>query len=377
MLFSEIINLKYYKNQGFRKFILFGKYKEYIMEDSILVICVDRDNDIGEKLEVGGPVFGRKDNLEVSKNLALEDPEESDANSIFGAIKEYDSLKAQNKKVNIATLIGDSRVGTISDEKIAEQLDSTIKKYKPKKAIFVSDGAEDDYILPILQSKLKILSVKKIIVKQSSQLESGYYMIIKFFKELAHDPQTSKLFLGIPAIILVLYAILGGLAWRFIFGLIGIYLVIKAFHLENFVNAFIGELSATLSKDKLSFFCYILTAAFIIIGSVLGYNNYNLYLNSNFLISALSFIHGSLIYYFAAGLSILTGRLLYTYDKKQKGIKYLTYYALLFSIYIVLENSVKYIILPDYNVIYLITSILLGFIIILIALITEKIAYSN
>lgn len=351
--------------------------KKYIMEESILVICVDRDNDIGEKIGVGGPIFDRKDNLEVAQKLALEDPEESDANSIFGAIKEYDNLKAQNKKVNIVTLIGDSRVGIISDEKIAEQLDSAIKKYKPKKAVFVSDGAEDEYILPIVQSKLQILSIKKIIVKQSSQLESGYYMIIKFFKELIHDPQTSKLFLGIPAIIFVLYAIFGGLAWRLILGVIGIYLIIKAFHLENFVGAFIGELNATFSKDKLSFFCYILSAAFIIIGSVQGYSNYNLYLNSNFLIYILSFIHGALVYYLVAGLCALTGRLLYTYDEKHKGIKYITYYALLFSIYIVLENSVKYIILPDYNVIYLITSILLGFMIILIALITEKIAYSN
>lgn len=347
------------------------------MEDSVLVICVDRDNDIGEKIGVKGPILGRKENLEVAKNLALEDPEESDANSIFGAIKEYDSLKEQNKKVNITTLIGDRKVGILSDEKIAKQLDMVIKKYNPKKAVFVSDGAEDEYILPIIQSRLQILSIKKIIVKQSSQLESGYYVAIKFFKELMHDPQTSKLFLGIPAIILVLYAIFGGLAWRIIFGIVGIYLMIKAFHLENFVGAFIGELNATFSKDKLSFFCYTLGAAFIIIGSVQGYSNYNLYLNSNFLILSLSFIYGALVYYLVAGLFILTGRLLYTYDKKHKGIKYITYYALVFSIYIVLENSVKYILLPDYNVIYLITSILLGFMILLIALITEKIAYSS
>ena len=43
----------------------------------ILVICVDRDNDIGEMLGVEGPIIGREKNLEVAKNLALKDPEES------------------------------------------------------------------------------------------------------------------------------------------------------------------------------------------------------------------------------------------------------------------------------------------------------------
>jgi len=347
------------------------------MKESILVICVDRDNDIGEKIGIEGPIFGRENNLNVAQKLAIEDPEESDANSIFGAIKEYDNLKSQNKNVNIVTLTGDSRTGIISDEKIAEQLDTAIKKYKPKKAVFVSDGAEDEYILPIVQSKLQIMSIRKIIVKQSSQLESSYYVIINFLKEIVHDPQTSKLFFGIPAIIFVLYAIFGSLAWRIILGVIGVYMIIKAFHLENLVVSFISELTSTFSKGKLSFFCYILTIAFIIIGSVQGYSNYNFYLNSNFFISSLSFLHGALIYYLVAGLSVLTGRLLHVYDKTQKVIKYLTYYALLFSIYIVLENSVDYIILPNYNVIYLIISIIFGFMIILMALIMEKIVYSN
>jgi len=347
------------------------------MEKPILILCVDRDNDIGEKLGIKGPIFGRKNNLEVAKNLALKDPEESDANSLFGAIKEFDDLKKQNQKVCIATLLGDKKLGIVSDSQISEQLEEVIKKYNPKKAIFVSDGAEDEYVLPLIQSKIELLSIKKIVVKQSSQLESGYYVALKFFKELVHDPQTSKLVLGIPAIIFVLYAIFGSLAWRIVFGIVGIYLIIKGFHLEKFVDAFIGELNATFSRGKLSFFCYILGAAFIIIGSVQGYNNYNLYLNSNFLISALSFLYGSMIYYLVAGLSVLTGRLLFVYDRKHKEIKYLTYYALLFSVYIVLENSIKYIILPEHNVIYLFGSILLGFMILLVALITEKIIYSS
>lgn len=341
-----------------------------------LVICVDRDNDIGEILGVEGPIIGRKENLKIAGDLALKDPEETDANCLFGAIKEFDNLREQTKNIEIVTLLGDKNVGIQSDIKLEKQLEKVIKKLKPKKAIFVSDGAEDEYILPIIQSKLDIISVKRIVIKQSTHLESSYYMIIKFLKDLVKDPQTSKIVFGIPAIAMVLYAFFGGLAWRFILGVIGIYLLIKAFHLEGFLEAFANELSATFSKDKISFFFYILGATFFVIGIIQGYNNYNLYLNSNLIISSLIAIQGGLIYYLLSAIFILTGRFLYTFDKREKNIRYLTFYALLFSIYIVLENSIKYVVMTDYSIIYLIFSLIASFMILLVALIAERVVLS-
>jgi len=341
----------------------------------ILVICVDRDNDIGEVLGVEGPIIGREKNLEVAKNLALKDPEESDANCLFGAIKEFDNLKKEKKNVEIVTLLGDRKVGIVSDSKIEEQLEKVVKELKPKKAVFVSDGAEDEHVLPIIQSKLDIISVRRVIVRQSSQLESSYYVITKFIKEVIRDPQTSKIVFGIPAIVLVLYALFGDLGWRLILGVVGIYLLIKAFHLEDFVGNIINELSSTFSKDKVSFFFYILGGIFFVIGSVYAYDTYNLYVNSNFIILILTSLHRGLIYYFISGISVLTGRLLYSLDKTNKNIKFITYYALLFSSYIVLENSIKYIILPEYSIFYLIFSVVVSFLILLVALIVEKAIY--
>ncbi len=344
------------------------------MEESVLVICVDRDNDIGEKLGVNGPIIGRKECMEVAKNLAIEDPGESDANSLFGAIKEYDGLKKRGEEVYLAAFTGDKEVGIKSDIKIVRQLEKVIKKYDIKKAVFVSDGAEDECLIPIIQSKLQILSVVKIVVRQSSQLESGYYVALNFFKDIISDPQASKIVLGLPAIALVLYSLFGDLGWRVTLGVIGGYLMIRAFHMERFVVSFFNELSATFSKDKVSFFCYIISLAFIVMGIVQGYNNYNLYLNSNIMVSALSFVQGSLSHFFVAMLTLLTGKLLYVYGKSSGAIKYITYYALTFSIYVVLENSVQYIMIPEYNPLYLVISIVLGFLIIFIAMITEKIA---
>ena len=59
----------------------------------VLVICVDRDDDLGKKAKIKGPVIGREKNIEAGTALILADPGEADANTIFEAVKIFDELK--------------------------------------------------------------------------------------------------------------------------------------------------------------------------------------------------------------------------------------------------------------------------------------------
>ena len=43
-------------------------------KEKILVLCVDRDNDLGDKAKVKGPVVGRDEILKAAGVLALADP---------------------------------------------------------------------------------------------------------------------------------------------------------------------------------------------------------------------------------------------------------------------------------------------------------------
>ena len=56
----------------------------------LLIVCVDRDNDIEVKTGIKTPVVGKDLCLNAATKLALSDPEEADANAIFAAVKEYD-----------------------------------------------------------------------------------------------------------------------------------------------------------------------------------------------------------------------------------------------------------------------------------------------
>ena len=61
-------------------------------DQKLLVICVDRDNDVGDKANIATPAFGRDACIEAAQRLALEDPEDADSNSIYAAIKTYEDI---------------------------------------------------------------------------------------------------------------------------------------------------------------------------------------------------------------------------------------------------------------------------------------------
>ena len=147
-----------------------------------LVLTVDRDNDLGVKAAIRGPVIGRKPTITAAIKLGIADPEESDTNAILGALHHYDRLIGNvdsNDEVEIAILTGDVRVGPRSDRAIASQLDEVIKEFQPDVAILVTDGADDEASMPIITSRIRVEHVEKIIVRQSKGIESTYYYIAK------------------------------------------------------------------------------------------------------------------------------------------------------------------------------------------------------
>ncbi len=148
-----------------------------------LVLCVDRDDDLGVKAGVHGPVIGREENLKSVIALGLADPEEVDTNTILSGLQLYDDLVKRGMEAEIATISGDTHVGFQSDLILTSQLENVLEVVKPNRAILVSDGAEDESIYPVISSRVKIDSVKRVYVKQSRSIEGTYYMIAKTLRD--------------------------------------------------------------------------------------------------------------------------------------------------------------------------------------------------
>lgn len=243
-----------------------------MQDDRILIVVVDRDADILSKTGRDGPIVGREENLKTAIALGLADPAETDTNTIFEALRIYDNYRALNKSVEVATLVGDRRVGVVSDEKIAEQLTQVVERFKPTGVVVVTDGAEDEFILPVIQSRVPVISLSRVVMKQSVGLESTYYVILNFLREVVGDPRLSRLVLGLPAIALIIYGIFGYHGWRLILGITGFYLLIKGFQLESYFEKAYDEFKNSFIAGRISFFTYAVAIILTLLGFIMGRN---------------------------------------------------------------------------------------------------------
>ncbi len=232
---------------------------------AVLVLVVDRDNDVGVKAGLETPIVGRENVLKAAELLLLSDPEDSDGNTLFAAVKAYDELVSSGEAAEVAVVAGDPKVGILADMKIKKELEELFSKGKYDGIVFVSDGAEDDQVLPIVSSFAPIVSKVTVTVKQAKQLESAFYTL----KTAIEDPTFARFFLGLPGLLLLLWFFLAENAWRIIAGLLGIYLVIKGFGLEE---PLLGTLKGYLrfNPKSVSFPFHIFSLAVLIGGSYIA-----------------------------------------------------------------------------------------------------------
>jgi putative membrane protein len=237
--------------------------------NSILVVCVDRDNDLGRKTGIPGPVIGRRAILNAAAKLAVADPSESDANSMFAAVKKFDEVKEEtpNAEIEVAVLTGVDKRGYKSDRQIIEQLDSILEKLPVEGFVLVTDGAEDEQVLPLLQAKMRLISKEVVIVKQAKEVESTYYTIIEAFK----DPSVSRLLL-IPAVIFLAYYFLGSFSLNIASLVIGLYLLLKGLNLEEPIVSGARNFGASFSIQRMSFPAYILSVFVVLFGGITAYS---------------------------------------------------------------------------------------------------------
>jgi len=172
--------------------------------NKLLVICIDRDDDLGRKTGIPTPVVGRNACIEAAQRLALEDPEDADSNSIFYAVKTYEDLVSKGYKAQVITVTGVENRGVQADEKVASQIKSVLKKFSANGAVIVSDGEDDEMVIPVIQNVIPVISVQRVVMQVSRTIEHSYAVFGKFLKLIMYNPKYSKFFLGVPGILLLI-----------------------------------------------------------------------------------------------------------------------------------------------------------------------------
>jgi len=172
--------------------------------NKLLVICIDRDDDLGRKTGISTPVVGRNACIEAAQRLALEDPEDADSNSIFFAVKTYEDLVSKGYKTQVVVVTGVENRGVQADEKVASEIKSVLKKFSANGAVIVSDGEDDEMVIPVIQSVIPVISVQRVVMQVSRTIEHSYAVFGKFLKLVMYNPKYSKFFLGVPGILLLI-----------------------------------------------------------------------------------------------------------------------------------------------------------------------------
>ena len=233
----------------------------------VLVACIDRDNDIGKNGGVETPVFGRDQCINAGTRLAIEDPEDADANAIFGAVKIYEELVTKGYETEVAIIAGAYNRGIEADEKISSELIAVLSKFKAEGVVIVSDGEDDETVIPLIQAMVPVISIQRIIIRHSRSVEYSYAVFGKYVKMLIYDPRYSKFFLGVPGALLIAsgFATIFGFtreALAIVLSILGVAFVIRAFDIDKAV----GSLNRTTPSTFIRIFSTFAGIMIILVG---------------------------------------------------------------------------------------------------------------
>ncbi|MEM1552242.1 MAG: DUF373 family protein, partial [Candidatus Bathyarchaeia archaeon] len=250
----------------------------------ILILCVDRDGDLTTKAEIKTPLIGREKTLNAAVSLALKDPEEPDANAMFEAIRVYDRLLSENNPnevFEVATVSG-SELGSVSaDRKIVAELGEVLKVFPANEVILVTDGYSDEAVLPLIESRVPVSSVRRIVVKHSESIEETAALFSKYFKMILENPKYSRIALGLPGLLFLILGILAifGLVHYYLVAFIivlGTYMFVKGFGVDKMLKkayVWVKEYSPPPLPVQISAFAMLAGILCMAIGFYRGYNS--------------------------------------------------------------------------------------------------------
>jgi putative membrane protein len=241
----------------------------------LLVLCVDLDDDLGRKTGIDTPVVGRDAVEEAAVALATADPEDSDVNVLFEGIHLADEI--DDESVTVAAVTGIDGSDVAANRKVGEELDRVLAGLETGediRALIVTDGAQDESVVPVVRSRVPIDGVRRVVVRQAQDLESMYYTI----KQVLDDPETRGTILVPLGILLLIYPLtiladlLGfpGTVFGVASALLGLYVLARGFGLEESLDNAVERVRTALFTGRVTLVTYVVAAALLVIGGVSG-----------------------------------------------------------------------------------------------------------
>ena len=272
-----------------------------------LVACIDRSG----KLGVDPPVVGWEAVQSLVTEAGVADPEDSRVNCMLEALRISRDLHDENEEAVVAVIsaTGDS---VSSDRAVARQTDDLVAEHEPDSAIVVVDSAEDERLVPIVESRIRVDAVDRVVVRQARDIESTYYLL----KQFLADEELRKTvlvpvgiaLLAFPALLMVAES--PAVATAAIAAVIGAFFLYKGLGIDSFLARLPGDVKDAFYSGQVSLVTYVVASGLALIGVFAGAIGVSSTAGQPPLILGMRFAFDSIPWLTAAALAASTGRLL-------------------------------------------------------------------
>jgi len=285
-----------------------------------LVVCVDRTGDIPRQTGLQTPVAGWEAVQSLVVEMGIADPEDSAVNTLLEALRVTRDLRDGEDDAVVAAVSG-SGDGVSADRSVAEQLDDLIERYEPDSAVVVIDSAEDERVVPIVESRLQVDAVDRVVVRQARDLESTYYLLKQF---LADEELRQTVLVPLGIVLLVFPALLmvtGSLAVAVaaITAVIGLFVLYKGLSIENYLAEVPAQARDALYSGRVSIVTYVVAGGLALVGvfaGALGVSD--LPSETPLLLTAMAFTYYSVPWVTLGGLAASAGRLFDEFIRREE-----------------------------------------------------------
>lgn len=276
-----------------------------------LVVCVDRTGDISRKTGLRTPVAGWEAVQSLVTDMGVADPEDSGVNCLLEALRVTRDLRDGDDDAVVAAVSAEGD-GVNADRSVAAQFDDLVERYDPDSCVVVVDSAEDERVVPIVESRIQVDAVDRVVVRQARDLESTYYLLKQF---LGDEEMRQTVLVPIGIVLLVFPALMmltGSLAVAAasITTVIGLFLLYKGLGVDDYVAAVPGQVRDALYSGRVSIVTYVVAVGLALVGVFAGALELSEQpANTPALLSAMTFTYYSIPWVALGALAASAGRL--------------------------------------------------------------------
>jgi len=273
-----------------------------------LVVCIDRGGSFPPDTSL--PVAGYDAVESLVTEVGLTDPEDSRVNTMLEGLRVSNDIEADGDDA-IVTVVGDRGDGVSADRSVARQADELVEEYDPDSAIVVVDSAEDERLVPIIESRLRVDAVDRVVVRQARDIESTYYLL----KQFLADEELRKTVLVPLGIALIAFPLLllvtdnPAFAVGTIAAAVGAFLIYKGLGIDEYLSRLPGEIQEALYSGQVSLVTYVVAGGLSLVGIFVGALGVRATGDQSMFIHAMRFAFDGVPWFTAAALAAATGRL--------------------------------------------------------------------